>query len=107
MLRGEDLGEMDVTLTSGETDLTVPPYGFGEPLGYPIAWGRAWRHAGAWTIVVVNSSESPVTAQVSRLPRVRAEHLHDGVVEDVTDGVLVVDLGRLEARVYRGVEIDP
>lgn len=102
ILRGEDLGELAVG--SGEAELLVTPYGYSEALSYPAVWARAWRHAGAWTIVVVNSSESAVSATLSGLPGSRAERVYDGLVETATDGALALSLDRLEARVYRVVE---
>lgn len=104
ILRGEDLGLLPLTITGGEMEIEVTPYGATAPIAYPGVWARAWRHAGAWTVVVVNSSEEPATAVLSGLPGTRTERVYDGVEETAPAGELDLSLGRLEARVYRVVE---
>ncbi len=104
ILRGEDLGELSVSVSSGETDLSVTPLYYDVALSYPSVWARAWSHAGAWTVVVVNSSEEAVEATLSGLPGSRAERVYDGVVEEAPGGALPLSMGGLEARVYRVID---
>ena len=102
--RGVDEGDLDVTVTGGPDEVAVTPLYAEEALRYPSVRARAWSHAGAWAVVVVNSAEEPVEAVVSGLPGERAERVHDGLVEEAPGGELAVSLDRLEARVYRVVD---
>jgi len=103
VLRGADKGTLDLSVTSGPTEVEVTPHLYDEPLVYPSVWARAWEHAGAWTVVAVNSSEQEVTSTVSGLPGERVERIYDGVLQEAPGGTLELTLGRLEVRVMRVV----